>query len=519
MTTPRFKISQDKEYIYIDINVPYIRISNCDFYIEETLFSFYCKPYFLKLHLPKPIVDDDRAKAVYNLEEDNGTIHVTAPKKTPGEHFEDLQMLTKLLSKSSTLNIVDNANKLKNVQGRNLIEVISSSRNEEEEEEDNKHGKIADDNNNNNNNKKNSNIVKQNNADASATAVTTPSILLLNKDNDGNANNNNPTMEELTKSINNITLKTTITYGFNNRFSNFFTGLRDELVEIIELAEPDKIPIKQRSVLRIEKEEETFDLERYAGDYAYGKEDPIYKEAMRMKPFWIAKKKKEMKEDKKKSMKNKDNSNDHNNKKEANDDDEKEKQEEFNETEREILIRLPRREYLINENEETYKLLCGLASILYGFAYDFRLVNGEPNVESSWTISTLSPLLSWLDECNNNIEQMLISCMRRSLIYPYLRSYELSKMIVKDVIAIFQLGKHTVLQTLLKIYKIYEKSETKYMINKLFIEDYCVWVQTINDDIIKGFAKEIQKVDINKSKLDLELEYIEEQVNEQLQQS
>ena len=75
------------------------------------------------------------------------------------------------------------------------------------------------------------------------------------------------------------------------------------------------------------------------------------------------------------------------------------------------------------------------------------------------------------------------------------------------------------LQTLLKIYKIYEKSETKYMINKLFIEDYCVWVQTINADIIKGFAKEIQKVDINKSKLDLELEYIEEQVNEQLQQS
>ena len=35
--------------------------------------------------MPKPIVDDDRAKAVYNLEEDNGTIHVTAPKKTPGE--------------------------------------------------------------------------------------------------------------------------------------------------------------------------------------------------------------------------------------------------------------------------------------------------------------------------------------------------------------------------------------------------------------------------------------------------
>ena len=92
------------------------------------MFSFYCKPYFLKLHLPKPIVDDDRAKAVYNLQEENGTIHVTAPKKVPGEHYEDLQMLTKLLSKPShALNTAENVNKLKNIKGRNLIEVISST--------------------------------------------------------------------------------------------------------------------------------------------------------------------------------------------------------------------------------------------------------------------------------------------------------------------------------------------------------------------------------------------------------
>ena len=80
-----------------------------------------------------------------------------------------------------------------------------------------------------------------------------------------------------------------------------------------------------------------------------------------------------------------------------------------------------------------------------------------------------------------------------------------------------QSGKHVVLQTLLKIYKIYEKSETKYMINKLFIEDYCVWIQTVKDNVIRKFADEIKAIDLNKSKLDLELEYIEEQVNEQLQ--
>jgi protein SHQ1 len=507
MSTPRFKIRQDNDFIYIDINVPYVRISNCDFYIENTLFSFYCKPYFLKLHLPKEIVDDDRAKAIYNLEEENGTIHVTAPKKNPGEHFEDLQMLTKLLSKSSTLNIVDNVNTLKNTTGRSLIEVISSSNNDNANEEDDANSrkppaaKTTLENANDN--------VKQNTLKKS-TASNIPSMLILSKDDTSDVNTSTTTisaMDDLVESINNITLKTTVTYGFNNRFSNFFAGLRDELVEIIELETPDKTPIKQRSILRVEKEEEDFDLERYAGDYAYGKEDPIYIEAVRMKPYWSNN-----------TNNNKNNSDNKAKKKDGDADTKKEgSDEEFDENERELLIRLPRREYLIDEHEETHSLLCGLSSILYGFAYDFRTANGESNVESSWTISTLSPLLSWLDECNNNLELILISCMRRSLIYPYLRSYKLSNMIIHDVVAIFQSGKHVVLQTLLKIYKIYEKSETKYMINKLFIEDYCVWIQTVKDNVIRKFADEIKAIDLNKSKLDLELEYIEEQVNEQLQ--
>ena len=72
-------------------------------------------------------------------------------------------------------------------------------------------------------------------------------------------------------------------------------------------------------------------------------------------------------------------------------------------------IRLPRREYLIDEGKESHVLICGLATMLYGFAYDFRTASGEANVESSWTISILSPLLSWLDECKD-LEQAMVSC-------------------------------------------------------------------------------------------------------------
>ena len=47
MTTPRFKIRQDHDFIYIDINVPYVCISNCDFYIENT-FTFLLQTVFFK---------------------------------------------------------------------------------------------------------------------------------------------------------------------------------------------------------------------------------------------------------------------------------------------------------------------------------------------------------------------------------------------------------------------------------------------------------------------------------------
>ena len=495
MTTPRFKLSQDDHNVYIDINVPYIRISNCDFYIEENLFSFYCKPYFLKLHLPKPIVDDDRAKAVYNLQEDNGTIHVTAPKKVPGEHFEDLQMLTKLLSKPShTLSTAENVNNLKNSRGRNLIEVISStSVDANDGEESTEAGRELSD----------------RGGDAEADKTTAKQEVVKSTKSstvDGSA------MDGLTASIANITLTKTISYGFNNRFEKFFAGLRDELVDIIELPNPDEVLASDRCRQRIEKEEADFDMERYAGDYAYGRDDPIYVEAFRIEPFWkkgSTKKTKATLDSAKPSREA-----GGNNKKSVGD----AGQDEFSENEREILIRLPRREYLIDEGKETHVLLCGLATLLYGFAYDFRTASGEANVESSWTISILSPLLSWLDECKD-LEQAMISCMRRSLIYPYLRSYKLSKLIVDDVGSILQSGKHVVLQTLLKVYKIFEKSETKYMINKLFIEDYCVWIQTVQNELLLNFGKKISALDINKAKLDLELEYIEEQVDEQLQMS
>ena len=160
---------------------------------------------------------------------------------------------------------------------------------------------------------------------------------------------NDSNIDSLTKSIANITLTKTISYGFNNRYEKFFVGLRDELFDIIELPNPDEVLASNRRQKRIEKEEADFDMERYAGDYAYGQDDPIYVEAFRIKPFWKKSSTERLKAELK-GAKTPVEAGGHSKKNVGG----TEEEEEFNENEREILIRLPRREYLIDEGKESH---------------------------------------------------------------------------------------------------------------------------------------------------------------------
>ena len=99
--TPQFTTSQDDEFVLIEIHVPYVRVSDMDFSVDGTSFSFYCKPYNLKLNLPYNVVEDERAKATYDMNKNNGTIVCYLPKEIPKQHFPDLDLITKLLTKTS----------------------------------------------------------------------------------------------------------------------------------------------------------------------------------------------------------------------------------------------------------------------------------------------------------------------------------------------------------------------------------------------------------------------------------
>ena len=75
-TTPRFHLEQDDSHVRVIIRVPYVRVNDqtLDTYVDGKNFSFYCKPYLLRLQLSGEVLDDDLnpAKAIYDMNDQNG---------------------------------------------------------------------------------------------------------------------------------------------------------------------------------------------------------------------------------------------------------------------------------------------------------------------------------------------------------------------------------------------------------------------------------------------------------------
>lgn len=96
-------------------------------------------------------------------------------------------------------------------------------------------------------------------------------------------------------------------------------------------------------------------------------------------------------------------------------------------------------------------ILFSLVDILCAYCYDVRMTQNDPNTESAWTISILSPTLSWLNQLSS-LHTVLVSFIRRVLIYPYLRRYDLARLCIRDCALIIKLGKRRILKCLLDVW-------------------------------------------------------------------
>ncbi|XP_072178404.1 protein SHQ1 homolog isoform X1 [Diadema setosum] len=458
MLTPAFELHQDQAFLTVIIKARYAKVSETEVFVDGTDFKFYSKPYFLRLNLPGRIIEDGREKAAYDTEKGSFTIRV--PKETPGEHFEGLDLLTRLLAPRGAtsaaephIEIIGDAGVTlpcdkehqtgqPDLLGHSGESVVMGKEEEEEAEEEfdwqlEQHPYHGDE-----------------------------------DDKD-------------------VGLAQEARYGFANRRSGVFKRLRDEICGVVDIQEADSVSLPERKRARLNAERDKFDDSHYLADFY--QEDAILP-FLQYRPSWVHNYQK-MREKMTR----------------AGDSEESGKVSAdvmFSEEETELMRKLPRKEYILNNVEERGALL-GVADILFAYAYNVRTNEGENSVESAWTVCKLSSTLSCL-EWFHTPQEMVIACCRRALCFPLYRNWDLCCKVLKDVRMILRLGCNQVLKCFFEVHRLLSNDEPRYILNDLYIADYCVWLQSTSNDKFAALEQEMGKVQITKKDVGLDLDVLEQ---------
>lgn len=415
MITPSFKLRQNNEFLYIDIKTPFAKLNDLDVFIDENDFRFYCKPYFLRLNLPACILTNDD-EINYDFEE--RMFKLKYSKKDIGEHFEGLDLLTKLLTPNCE------PQKL----ATNLIEEINEEQvnNEDDDDDDEIQWYIEQ---------------------------------KVNEDEDTDIK----LIDSLPK------------YGFAQTKSNVFSRLNNEYCLAVDLEDPDHNK-DNRTELRIENENSKFDDDHYLADF-FDNDDMIESLILKYEPEYS----------------------------QIND---------YTEDEVDALKNLPKKKFLL-DCEQKFYAYSGLVDILFAYCYNERVNCGESNVECGWTIAKMSSTLSWLDTFKS-LDQVVISSFRRSLCIPLYRNWKITQMVFKDMLNILKKGHKFILKCLLQIRKTFIDGDSRYILNDLYINDYCVWIQYASQKKINALVTCLEKINITKEMVNFDLDVLEMLANEQL---
>lgn len=192
-----------------------------------------------------------------------------------------------------------------------------------------------------------------------------------------------------------------------------------------------------------------------------------------------------------------------------------------------MSTKLPRKSvYILNDPRRTY---IGLIGFLFGVCYDIRTTMADPTVESAWTVCKLNPLIAALDDDFSSVQTILVSCVVRSLSFPLFRTWSLAEAVVEDVYCALRSGRRMVLRLLLEYRSRVETGSAggdgAYGVyNRIWIDEYCGWIQTASDEVLRSLAHEIHRNPVTKDILpgiDLVAleEAAEEAIAEQTEQS
>jgi SHQ1 protein len=501
MITPLFECDQTDSCVIVRVRVPHSRPRDFDFAASDCDFHFHSRPYLLHLRFPHAVsIDHDAAAASYDF--DTGIATVTLVKLSPHQHFPNLACLSALLvSRVASARPADLATRAGSTFAEKLrghagddtglippvppsarIEIVSSTPASPRPE-----GESA-------NNSSVSGVVVR---DTSRDGLLDPqprSSLPLPLCLNGSSGQNHTQQQQqkppellparianqqVSSSLppqaslpvfENLTINAPC-YGFSSRYQGVFSARAEDLSEITALPNPDATPSHRRSELRRAAEDADFDPEHYVADFMLADE---FSHVLEYAPGDAALR-------------------------------------ELSFVEKDTLVKLPRREYLADADASAAG---DLAGIIYASCYDLRATLGERSVESAWAISRVSPTLAFLDQMPS-VEAALRAAYTRALIYPLYRHVGVADAVLSDVKALFATGGNTevlrarLMRTILDVMLIFENSTVLRIFSDIFMTDYLIWVQHVDDQVLVKLAHDVSCATVPRSCLAFDLHRLE----------
>uniref|UniRef100_A0A8C6SN12 Protein SHQ1 homolog n=1 Tax=Neogobius melanostomus TaxID=47308 RepID=A0A8C6SN12_9GOBI len=252
------------------------------------------------------------------------------------------------------------------------------------------------------------------------------------------------------------------TYGFGNQRAGVFTRLQEELTDVIDIKNPEGTTAAERRQARVAAEMLAFSPDHFLADLF---ENDEIKGLLKYKPWWTKLKCSSAQEEAGVS---------------------------FTDEEKEQMRKFNNRSYLLDKTAR-HQVWLSLVDILLAYCYEVRSTEGEHNVESPWTTRKLSGTLCWL-ETYSSLQDVLISFGRRVLCFPLYRHFDMVSAAIRDTARFYRRG--CVLKCLLDIHRVFRENDPAYILNDLYITDYCIWIQRV-------------KLLTTRSRLHLALEWME----------
>ncbi|XP_037070848.1 protein SHQ1 homolog [Pollicipes pollicipes] len=267
-------------------------------------------------------------------------------------------------------------------------------------------------------------------------------------------------------------------YGFANQHIGVFTRLQSELGEVIDVQDPDSKSALERSSERKSQESNDFNDDHYLADTM--EEEETMGHLIQLTPAEVL------------------------------------GTDGLTQEQKDDMIKLKPQSFTMNACDLREAGLT-LVDVLFAYCYDKRATGGESSVESGWCIAKLSSSLSWLER-HSNLKDTVVTCMRRSLCYPLFRNWRLSSLVLDDTRWLFSRGRKHLLKALLDVRRMLLESDPRYILNQLYVDDMCVWIQHVDEAVIAGLSDALKSLSLDKCDVNLDLDELEAAANMVLQE-